>query len=86
MFEISEFESQDMKRLFKRVGKVADGRQVSSRIRFMLRFVEYILIPDHFPLYGCMYLILYHSTNRSTRYHTVPKLTLCHISSCYVYA
>ncbi|CAM9691739.1 unnamed protein product [Scytosiphon promiscuus] len=26
-----------MKRLFKRVGKVADGRQVSSRIRFMLR-------------------------------------------------
>ncbi|CAN0160944.1 unnamed protein product, partial [Ectocarpus sp. 12 AP-2014] len=28
---------KDMKRLFKRVGKVADGRQVSSRIRFMLR-------------------------------------------------
>eukprot|EP00903_Cladosiphon_okamuranus_P012976 g12110.t1 len=28
---------KDMKRLFKRIGKVSDGRQVSSRIRFMLR-------------------------------------------------
>ncbi|CAM9611619.1 unnamed protein product [Pylaiella littoralis] len=28
---------KDMKKLFKRVGKVADGRLVSSRIRFMLR-------------------------------------------------
>ncbi len=40
-----------MKRLFKRVGKVADGRQVSSRIRFMLRYVnvnsgQYLRLPS----------------------------------------
>ncbi|CAM9976255.1 unnamed protein product [Laminaria digitata] len=29
--------AKDMKRLFKRIGKLADSRQVSSRIRFMLR-------------------------------------------------